>query len=417
MSNIAIKIENVSKEYCLGAIGGTTLRDEMHRLADKVFHRMPVNADYGKKFMALQNINLEVKKGERLGIIGHNGAGKSTLLKLLSRVTAPTTGSISYNGRISSMLEVGTGFHGELTGRENIYMNGAILGMTKREIDSKIDQIIDFAEMQQFIDTPVKRYSSGMYVKLAFAVAAHLDNEILIMDEVLAVGDMKFQQKCLGKMGDASAQDGKTILYVSHNMNTVRQLCERCVVMEHGKIIFDGNVDDAVDIYMGSISSEKSNHVELGRRQRPSYSTNKFQMQSVDVENKNCIVKADESELALTLNVLVAEKAQNMFVRFFIFDCARRIYVAITTAYIERIDYVGINHFRFKLDLTHLFPGVYSLRVLFSTGNMLSQLVYDDLEEVCRFERIYDLANINVNYKKNQHGYFNLGEATVETVQ
>ena len=175
-------------------------------------------------------------RGDALGIIGHNGAGKSTLLKLLSRVTAPTAGSISYNGRITSMLEVGTGFHGELTGRENIYMNGAILGMTKKEIDAKMEQIIDFSEVRQFIDTPVKRYSSGMYVKLAFSVAAHLDSEIMIMDEVLAVGDMAFQKKCLDKMREAADKEGRTVLYVSHNMNTIRQLCDRCIVLEHGRI-------------------------------------------------------------------------------------------------------------------------------------------------------------------------------------
>ena len=416
MSDIAIKIENVSKEYRLGAIGGTTLREEMHRFADKLFHRTPANADYGKKFMALQDINLEVKKGERLGIIGHNGAGKSTLLKLLARVTAPTTGTISYNGRISSMLEVGTGFHRELTGRENIYMNGAILGMSKKEIDSKIDAIIDFAEMEQFIDTPVKRYSSGMYVKLAFAVAAHLDNEILIMDEVLAVGDVKFQQKCLGKMGQASQQEGKTVLYVSHNMNTVRQLCERCVVLEHGKAIFDGNVDDAVDIYLGALSPQRDNHVELFGRPRPTHSSNKFQIQSIDIENKNCVVRAGEDELQFVLNVLIKEKAKDMVVRFFIWDTARRIYIGILTSKISRIDHCGINKIRFKLNLAPLFPGTYSLRIIFSTYNMSGQLVYDDLENVCLFERTYDLTNLKVNYKKNHHGYFNFGSAISEIV-
>ena len=261
MSDIAIKIENVSKEYRLGAIGGTTLREEMSRFADKLFHRTTANADFGKRFMALQDINLEVKKGERLGIIGHNGAGKSTLLKLLARVTAPTTGTISYNGRISSMLEVGTGFHRELTGRENIYMNGAILGMTKREIDSKIDAIIDFAEMKQFIDTPVKRYSSGMYVKLAFAVAAHLDSDIMIMDEVLAVGDVKFQQKCLGKMGELSQGEGRTVLFVSHNMGAIKRLCNRVVLMSHGNIIDSGEPTEIIDKYVYEGSSGMNSHV------------------------------------------------------------------------------------------------------------------------------------------------------------
>ena len=258
MDEIAIRIEHVSKEYRLGAIGGGTLRGDlqswMARMKGKEDPNSKIGSDaathMGEKFLALDDVSFEVKKGEALGIIGHNGAGKSTLLKLLSRVTAPTKGTISYNGRIASMLEVGTGFHPELTGRENVYMNGAILGMTKAEIDRKFDQIVEFAEMEKFIDTPVKRYSSGMYVKLAFAVAAHLDSEIMVMDEVLAVGDMKFQQKCLGKMGDAANSEGRTVLYVSHNMNTIRQLCTRCIVLDHGKLIFDGDVEKAIEIYM-----------------------------------------------------------------------------------------------------------------------------------------------------------------------
>ena len=200
MEELMIKVNKVSKQYRLGQFGGTTLREELQRKAAKLLKKEDPTKkigekdyDFGETFMALENICFEVKKGERIGIIGHNGAGKSTLLKLLSRVTAPTEGEIGLNGRIASMLEVGTGFHGELTGRENIYMNGAILGMTKKEIDAKIEDIIDFSEVRKYIDTPVKRYSSGMYVKLAFSVAAHLDAEIMIMDEVLAVGDMAFQ--------------------------------------------------------------------------------------------------------------------------------------------------------------------------------------------------------------------------------
>lgn len=257
MDEIAIKIEHVSKEYRLGAIGGGTLRGDLQSWMARIRGREDPNSKIGsdaayhmgEKFLALDDVSIEVKKGEALGIIGHNGAGKSTLLKLLSRVTAPTKGTIRYNGRIASMLEVGTGFHPELTGRENVYMNGAILGMTKAEIDRKFDQIVEFAEMEQFIDTPVKRYSSGMYVKLAFAVAAHLDSEIMVMDEVLAVGDMKFQQKCLGRMGDAANTEGRTVLYVSHNMNTIRQLCTRCVVLDHGRVVFDGDTEEAIRIY------------------------------------------------------------------------------------------------------------------------------------------------------------------------
>ena len=256
MSETMLKVSHISKQYKLGQIGGTTLRDELQRWSAKMRHREDptqkigaVGYKAGETFMALDDVSFTVRKGERIGIIGHNGAGKSTLLKLIARITAPTKGDIWMNGRVASMLEVGTGFHGELTGRENIYMNGAILGMKKKEIDAKIEDIIEFSECRQFIDTPVKRYSSGMYVKLAFSVAAHLDSEIMIMDEVLAVGDMAFQNKCLEKMSDVSKTEGRTILYVSHNMNTIRQLCERCIVLKHGKIIFDGDVEKGIDCY------------------------------------------------------------------------------------------------------------------------------------------------------------------------
>lgn len=255
---LMLKVENVSKVYRLGEIGGTTLRDELQRLKAKVFHKEDPtkkigakNYNKGEKFKALDNISFEVKKGERIGIIGHNGAGKSTLLKLISRVTGPTDGKIYLNGRVASMLEVGTGFHPELTGRENVYMNGAILGMTKKEIDAKMEDIIEFSEVRQFIDTPVKRYSSGMYVKLAFSVAAHLNSEIVIMDEVLAVGDVSFQSKCISKLRSIGEEEEKTILYVSHNMSTIRQLCSRVIVLDHGKLVFDGGVEEGIGYYLG----------------------------------------------------------------------------------------------------------------------------------------------------------------------
>ena len=258
-AGLAIRIRGLKKEYRLGQIGSTTLQKEIKRwwakkrgLEDpysKIGQRKRV---IGERFMALNGIDLTVHKGEALGIIGRNGAGKSTLLKIISRITAPTEGEVEIIGRVTSMLEVGTGFHGEMTGRENVYLNGAILGMTKAEIDSKMDEIIAFSEVGEFIDTPVKRYSSGMYVKLAFSVAAHLDNEIQIMDEVLAVGDMDFQKKCLQKMRAAACVEGRTVLYVSHNMSTIRRLCDRCIVLDEGKIIYDGNVDKAISLYMGT---------------------------------------------------------------------------------------------------------------------------------------------------------------------
>ena len=276
--DVAIQIEGLKKRYRLGVIGGGTLQGDIQswwaRIRGKDDPNLKIGQTVGSKnetFMALNGIDLTVYKGERLGIIGHNGAGKSTLLKLLSRVTAPTEGKICIEGRVSSMLEVGTGFNGELTGRENIYLNGAILGMSKAEVDGKINQIIEFSECGQFIDTPVKRYSSGMYVKLAFAVAAHLDSEILVMDEVLAVGDMKFQQKCLGKMSDVSQSEGRTVLYVSHNMNTIRQLCDRCIVLNHGEIVFEGDVEEAIAMYLeqGKNNSMVSVDFDTVQRDKP----------------------------------------------------------------------------------------------------------------------------------------------------
>ena len=262
---IAIRLSGVKKKYKLGQIGGGTLTADIQswwaRIHGKEDPNSIIGTDQrlvGKTFMALNGIDLTVYKGEALGIIGGNGAGKSTMLKLLCRVTAPTEGEIDLYGRIASMLEVGTGFNGEMTGRENVYMNGAILGMTKEEIDAKMEDIIEFSEVRDFIDTPVKRYSSGMFVKLAFSVAAHLDSEIMIMDEVLAVGDMAFQKKCLEKMRSAARVDGRTVLYVSHNMNTIRTLCDRCVVLDKGRIVFEGDVDQAIEIYMSAAHSEWS---------------------------------------------------------------------------------------------------------------------------------------------------------------
>ncbi len=260
---IAIRISGVKKKYKLGQIGGATLTEELQswwaRVRGKEDPNVPIGVDqrlFGKTFMALNGIDMTVYKGEALGIIGSNGAGKSTLLKLLSRVTAPTEGEIDLYGRITSMLEVGTGFNGEMTGRENVYLNGTILGMTKAEIDAKMEDIIEFSEVREFIDTPVKRYSSGMFVKLAFSVAAHLDSEIMIMDEVLAVGDMAFQKKCLDKMRSAAKQEGRTVLYVSHNMNTIRTLCDRCVVLDKGRVIFEGDVEEAISIYSKNLHDQ-----------------------------------------------------------------------------------------------------------------------------------------------------------------
>ncbi len=261
MSEVVIKVENVSKQYRLGQVGTGTISHDLNRwwaklqgkedptlkIGDVNDRTAKGNSDY---VWSLKDINFEINKGDAVGIIGRNGAGKSTLLKILSKVTSPTTGSIKVKGRIASLLEVGTGFHPELTGRENIFLNGAILGMKHHEIKRKFDEIVDFSGVERYIDTPVKRYSSGMYVRLAFAVAAHLESEILIVDEVLAVGDAEFQKKCLGKMGDVSKGEGRTILFVSHNMISIQALCNRGILMNQGTISSEGSINETVNQYL-----------------------------------------------------------------------------------------------------------------------------------------------------------------------
>jgi lipopolysaccharide transport system ATP-binding protein len=275
MSDSIISVQNLSKRYLLGHQGPrekyTALRDVISRnvknlartTRDMLTGHQVVEGDEVEEFWALQDVSFEVKRGEVLGIIGRNGAGKSTLFKILSRITEPTKGRIEINGRVASLLEVGTGFHPELTGRENIFLNGAILGMTRAEIRRKFDEIVAFAEVEKFLDTPVKRYSSGMYVRLAFAVAAHLEPEILIVDEVLAVGDAQFQKKCMGKMQDVAAKDGRTVLFVSHNMSAVLQLTSSAIVLEKGREVFQGPSEKAVELYANIGVSEATTNYNV----------------------------------------------------------------------------------------------------------------------------------------------------------
>ena len=277
MAKTVIKVDHLSKAYQIGQIGTGTISRDLERFwstrirgKEDPFLRIGEANDRSKKgssdiVWSLRNLDFEIKQGEAVGIIGKNGAGKSTLLKVLSRVTGPTTGEIKVRGRIASLLEVGTGFHPELTGRENIFLNGAILGMRKSEITRKLDEIIDFSGVERYIDTPVKRYSSGMYVRLAFAVAAHLESEILIVDEVLAVGDAEFQKKCLGKMGEISKGQGRTVLFVSHNMAAVQNLCEKGIVLKNGQISFNGPVDHAIQNYL-SESARPQNLLQMTER-------------------------------------------------------------------------------------------------------------------------------------------------------
>ncbi len=360
---LMLKIESVSKVYRLGEIGGTTLRDELQRIKAKILHREDPtkkigakNYNKGEKFKALDNISFEVKKGERIGIIGHNGAGKSTLLKLISRVTGPTDGKIYLNGRVASMLEVGTGFHPELTGRENVYMNGAILGMTKKEIDAKMEDIIEFSEVRQFIDTPVKRYSSGMYVKLAFSVAAHLDSEIMIMDEVLAVGDLAFQNKCIKKMKNVSKIDNRTILYVSHNMNTVRELCNRVIVLDKGKIVFDGDVNEGISIYAGN-GTKNSTLFNLYEAEKNTDTLSEIDMQSLEILGKESNIFKTNEQIKLKLEFDSPFNLQNMKLMVVILRIDE-VRVGMTESNYFEVK-KGENVIVFNLDLPNLVDGSY----------------------------------------------------------
>jgi lipopolysaccharide transport system ATP-binding protein len=318
MSNIAIKVENLSKIYRLGEIGTGSIGQDVDRWfktkilgKEDPFLKIGESNDRSTKGMSdfvysLQDINFEINQGDAVGIIGRNGAGKSTLLKILSRVTTPTTGKINIKGRVASLLEVGTGFHPELTGRENIYLNGAILGMRKREIDRKLDEIIDFSGVERYIDTPVKRYSSGMYVRLAFAVAAHLESEILIVDEVLAVGDAEFQKKCLGKMGEVSKGEGRTVLFVSHNMAAVQSLCNKGIMLKNGRIHYDSEINDLVQFYTSDASQKNSIFVneEINKLEDISL----ISVQVVQKENGDVFYIEDETEVILRFKL---NKKQN----------------------------------------------------------------------------------------------------------
>lgn len=361
-----IQVDHVGKKYRLGVIGGGTLQGDLQSWWARKCGKEDPNSKIGSKvynkneqFWALKDLNFEIYKGETVGIIGHNGAGKSTFLKLLSRVTAPTEGEIRVDGRVSSMLEVGTGFHPELTGRENIYMNGAILGMTRSEVDKKIDDIIEFSECAQFIDTPVKRYSSGMYVKLAFAVAAHLDSEILVMDEVLAVGDMKFQQKCLGKMGNVASNDGRTVLYVSHNMSTIQKLCSRCLVLDHGQVIFDGDTDQAIDIYLASNQAPQQKRV-FDESDHESWCNQKIIVNQAELQEDIGRVKSGDI-LHFDLNCTAIQDIDTVMARLvFLDEKEEKIGMSITENPVAI--HKGENIIHFTLDTRVLSKGKYILR-------------------------------------------------------
>lgn len=416
---IAIQLSGVKKMYKLGQIGGGTLRGDLESWWAKKRGKEDPNTKIGQKqrlvgqtFMALNGIDLTIYKGEALGIIGANGAGKSTMLKLLSRVTAPTEGTIDIYGRITSMLEVGTGFNREMTGRENIYMNGAILGMTKAEIDAKMEDIIDFSEVREFIDTPVKRYSSGMYVKLAFSVAAHLDSEIMIMDEVLAVGDMAFQKKCLDKMREAANKEGRTVLYVSHNMNTIRQLCDRCIVLDKGKIVFDGRTDKAISVYLGTTNETKLVY-DFSVRENDPWITGNIKINYLELLSETNNVKYG-NKLRIRLSYQCFEQISNLSFRFTIL-LPDRTAIATTTSKPTKNNKNSETTITYILDISQLAPADYIMQIVaFQPDNLGHQIRHDYVPLALNFTIYIDNQLHNFIWDSNAWGYHVLPEPTEE---
>ncbi len=371
----AIKVRNLSKKYLIGhsARSYRTLRDALVNAAlgplrrlRKVWNRSIAGAQNGdESFWALQDVSFDILPGEVVGIIGRNGAGKSTLLKTLSRITEPTSGRIELSGRVGSLLEVGTGFHNELTGRENIYLNGAILGMTRQEIRHKFDEIVAFAEMEQFLDMPVKRYSSGMYMRLAFAVAAHLDPEILIVDEVLAVGDVEYQKKCLGKMNDVAVQ-GRTVLFVSHNMSAVQRLCTRALVMYKGSVQHDSPVAQAVMHYLETASDAPSRGQWMELADHPRRGTGRarfvsFRCRSGVEEMANCLFPDGPAEVELAIDSDQARTISQLSVTFYDRYGSKLVNADSISLGNSISLHPGTNRLRVKIESLHLNPGSYIL--------------------------------------------------------
>jgi len=380
-NDVILKATNISKQYRLGLVGTGTISHDLNRWWHAIrgkedpYLKVGESNDRATKgesqyVWALKDISFEVKKGEVLGIIGKNGAGKSTLLKILSKVTGPTTGEIKTKGRIASLLEVGTGFHPELTGRENIYLNGAILGMTKKEISTKIDEIVDFSGCERYVDTPVKRYSSGMTVRLAFAVAAHLEPEILVIDEVLAVGDAEFQKKAIGKMKDISKGEGRTVLFVSHNMAAVKSLCTRAVVLEHGEVVFSGDQNDAVDYYLNESGNKNQNpgFVKFEQNDSPT------QINSIEILNDQGVMASSflmGESFQVNINVRNRKQLNKIKASIVIFSIKGTKITALRSHEMTTKYYQADGNFsiKVKLDDVNLMPGSYDITVALLESN------------------------------------------------
>lgn len=387
-----IKVESLSKQYRLGNVGLGSLGADVNRWwhtkvlgnEDPYLKIGEENnrevADTSGYVWALRDINFEVQQGEVLGIIGRNGAGKSTLLKILSRVTGPTTGSIKIQGRVASLLEVGTGFHPELTGRENIFLNGAILGMTKQEIRSKFNEIVSFAGVERYVDTPVKRYSSGMYVRLAFAVAAHLEPEILIVDEVLAVGDAEFQKKAIGKMKEVSEGQGRTVLFVSHNMESIASLTNNCILLKEGRIAFIGETRDAIKKYLDENRSRKGIFDEEIKGNKPQIIRAEVQTSEGGNIHKN------GEDLIILVDVNMPALIPNMNLSIQIFNSRER---AIIYTYAFDVDKpllrnTGVRRYKFTLPKCKLYQDEYYLKLHLAESK--SRVKFQTIDKVCAFE-------------------------------
>jgi lipopolysaccharide transport system ATP-binding protein len=401
LSNPVIKVENLSKQYRLGNVGLGSLSHDLNRWWYNVRGKEDPYLKIGEEndrsvkgisdyVWALRDINFEVKQGEVLGIIGRNGAGKSTLLKILSRTTTPTTGQVKIKGRVASLLEVGTGFHPELTGRENIFLNGAILGMTKQEIKSKLDEIVDFSGVERYIDTPVKRYSSGMYVRLAFGVAAHLDPEILIIDEVLAVGDAEFQKKAIGKMKQVSQSEGRTVLFVSHNLDAIKNLCNRSLILENGLIFFNGETEKSLDIYLSKQKSTISKVFQLKNKVGAVY------FKDIKIKMGSDHILYFNDTLTIEMFIFSENKIQNLECSFQIFDLDGQaiVYNWISTSF-EMADIIG-KRGEFLITIcipnVRLYKGEYYFG--FNLADPRGKVVYDKIPELYPFEvNMGDLIN------------------------
>jgi len=414
-----IKVENLSKAYQLGSFGTGTISRDLERFWAKIrgkedpFLKIGEVNDRTKKgesdiVWSLKDVNFEVEQGDAVGIIGRNGAGKSTLLKILSRVTLPTLGSIKVKGRVASLLEVGTGFHPELSGTENIYLNGAILGMRKAEIKRKFDEIVDFAGVERYIDTPVKRYSSGMYVRLAFAVAAHLESEILIVDEVLAVGDAEFQKKCLGKMGDISKGEGKTVLFVSHNMGSVRQLCDKGILLSNGEIAFNGDAEATIKTYMSNSKVSKTGIASIGTL------TAIIKISSVTVNNIPLdVLIMPKDEIEICVNYECSKNLPGFRISFILFKDGVRVLTVQDLEECEPID-PGFYQSKVKVQNYFLRPGSYSISVgghnTNHTNYSIGNVEWFFATDVSSFEVLeewginFDFNNIGVINLPNTHG-------------